>query len=147
KVRGITQAMGYRLKESERFSHGIKRIVLEQLDEALDKLKPTVKNKDDAIHDARVSVKKIRAILRLIRNSLGKTYKVEDTTYRDVGRKLSKVRDSAAMLESIDRLLEHFGDQLAADAFDSIRTPLRQAETRRPQARQQAMTDAAKSLR
>src|SRR5262249_7647936 len=93
------------------------------------------------------SVKKIRAILRLIRNSLGKTYKVEDTTYRDVGRKLSKVRDSAAMLESIDRLLEHFGDQLAADAFDSIRTPLRQAETRRPQARQQAMTDAAKSLR
>ncbi len=139
--------MAYRLKGSEGFSHGAKRIVLDQIDKALAKLKPTVRDKDEAIHDVRVSVKKIRALLRLIRDSLGKTYKVEDKAYREVGRNLSKVRDSAAMLETIDRLTEHFADQLAGDAFASIRTPLRQAKTRRPQARKQSMREAAKSLR
>ena len=79
--------MSYRLKENEGFSEGIKRIVLEQLDEALANLKPAVRNKDEAIHDARVSIKKIRAVLRLIRDSLGKKiFEEEDIAYRDAAR-------------------------------------------------------------
>jgi len=140
--------MGYRFKDSEGFAKGIKRTVLEQVDKALDNLKPNVRNKDEAIHDARVSVKKIRAVLLLIRDSLGEnSFDAEDIAYRDVGRKLSKVRDSAAMLETIDKLIEHFSDELAPDAFASIRTPLRQSKASRLQGRKQAMTEAAKSLR
>src|SRR5215813_881391 len=142
------RGMGYRLKDNEGFSKGIKRTVLEQVDKALDNLKPNVRSKDEGIHDARVSVKKIRAALRLIRDSLGEnTFDAEDTAYRDIGRKLSKVRDSAAMLEVIDKLIVHFSDQLSPDAFASIRKPLRQSKAKRQQDRNQAMTKAAKSLR
>src|SRR4029450_6222597 len=134
--------MAYRLKDTESFAKGVKRIVLEQIDEALANLKPTVKNKDKAVHDARVSIKKIRAVLRLIRDPMGeKLFKKEDSYYRDVGRKLSKVRDSAAMLEIINKLIEHFSDHLSPDAFASIRTPLRQAKAGRQQHRKTSISD------
>src|SRR6266705_2871971 len=100
--------MGYKLKEHESLSKGLNRIVLEQIDKAMDLLNPRVRNKDEAIHDARVCIKKIRAVLRLIQDSLGdETYQAEDTAYRDAARALSKVRDSAAMLEIFDKLIEH----------------------------------------
>lgn len=140
--------MGYRLKANEDFSHGLRRIVLEQLDKALDNLKPTVRNKDEAIHDARVCIKKIRAALRLISDSLGnKIYKAEDTAYRDAARVLSKVRDGAAMFEIVDQLIEHFEDQLSSDAFAAVRAPLTRSQKVRQQDRKSAMTNAAKSLR
>ncbi len=140
--------MSYKLKDNESYSDGMKRIVAEQIESALDSLKPTVRNKDEAIHDARVCIKKIRAILRLIRDPLGKKiYAEEDTGYRDVARELSRVRDSAAMIEIIDKLAEHFSDQLSPDAFDSVRAPLRRSQKTRQQDRKKAMTAAARSLR
>ena len=140
--------MGYRLREDERLSDGAKRSVLEQIDEALDHLKPTVRNKDEAIHDARVCIKKIRALLRLMSASLGdKTYEAEDSTYRDAGRVLSKVRDSAAMLEIVDKLIEHFSDQLSTGAFAGVRAPILRSKKMGQQDRKSAMTKVAKSLR
>src|SRR5215470_12675664 len=140
--------MGYRLKDNEGFSHGIKRIVLEQIDESLAKLRPTTRNRDEAIHDARVGIKKVRAVLRLVRDSLDlKTYQKEDFLYRDVNRTLSKVRDSAAMLEVIDKLIEHFSAQLSKDAFAGIRVELEHAKANKVQNQKSAMTAAAKALR
>src|SRR5215510_11445411 len=137
--------MGYRLKDNEGFSHGIKRIVHEQIDESLDNLKPTTRNKDEAIHDARVGIKKVRAVLRLVRDSLDlKTYQEEDLLYRDVNRTLSKVRDSAAMLEVIDKLVEHFSEQLSKDAFANVRVELQHSKAKKVQNQTSAMTAAAK---
>src|SRR5262245_24321374 len=144
----VKPTMGYRIKDNERFSKGVRRIVLEQVDKALDNLKPNVRNKDEAIHDARVSVKKIRAVLRLVRDSLGdNSFAAEDTAYRDIGRRLSKVRDRAAMLEVIDKLIDHFSDELSPDAFASIRAPLRQAKAKKLPDLKPAMREAAKLLR
>jgi len=139
--------MSYKLREHEGLSDGAKRIVLEQIDKALDHLKPTVRNKDEAIHDARVCIKKIRALLRFIRESLGdETYKAEDSTYRDAARMLSKVRDSAAMLEIVDKLIEHFSDQLSTDAFAGVRAALLRSKNMGQQDRKSAMTKVAQSL-
>lgn len=140
--------MAYQLTGDESFSDGITRIVLEQVDKALVNLKPTIRNKDVAIHDARVCVKKVRAVLRLIRDSLGKEiYQEEDIAYRDLARTLSKVRDGAAMLEVIDKLSERFSEQLAADAFANVRGPLKRAKKARQQDRAKAIRAAARSLR
>src|SRR5882724_3760290 len=140
--------MSYKLREHEGLSDGTKRIVLEQIDKALDHLKPTVRNKDEAIHDARVCVKKIRALLRLIRDSVGdETFRAEDTAYRDAGRMLSKVRDSAAMLEIVDMLIDHFSDQLSKNAFASVRAPLLRSRKVQQQDRNSAMVKAANELR
>jgi len=140
--------VAYRLKNKESFSKSIKRIVLEQIDEALQNLKPKSRNKDEAIHDARVCIKKIRAALRLSRDGLGiKLYEYEDKKYREVARKLSESRDGAAMLEIIDKLVEHFADPLADDPFRSVRLTLRREKKSRTQDRQQAMKEAAQQLR
>jgi len=139
--------MGYRLKEHEDLSAGTRRIALEQIDEALDHLQPTVRNKDEAVHDARVCIKKVRALLRLMRESLGyETYKAEDTSYRDAARALSKVRDSAAMLEIFDKLIEHFSNQLSTGAFAGVRAPLLHSQKLRQQDRKSAMAQVARSL-
>ncbi len=123
-------------------------MVFEQIDKALDHLRPTVRNKDEAIHDARVCIKKTRALLRLARHLLGnKVYKSENTAYRDAGRKLSKVRDSAALVEIVDKLTEHFADQLSTNAFADVRGPLLRSKRQRQADKKRAMAEAAKSLR
>lgn len=139
--------MGYKLGPNESFSEGLKRIVCEQVDKALENLRSTRK-KDEAVHDARVCVKKIRAILRMIQDSLGnKTFEDEDVAYRDVSRLLSKVRDSTAMVEILDKLTTHFSDQLAADAFDEIRAGLQRSKSAQRRGVKTTMSEAAKSLR
>ena len=60
---------------------------------------------------------------------------------------LSKVRDSVALLQVVDELIDHFSDQLTTDPFASIRAPLMRSRKVRPQDRKSAMTKAAKGLR
>jgi hypothetical protein len=56
-----------------------------------------------------------------VRGELGdKPYRRENILYRDLNRKLSDVRDSAALTEILDKLKERFTEELAPDAFDSI---------------------------
>jgi CHAD domain-containing protein len=140
--------MGYRLQDDEALADGLRRIVSEQIEKALDNLRPRVRNKDEAIHDARVCIKKTRSLLRLARDLLGnKIYKAENTAYRNASRKLSAVRDSAALVESIDKLTERFSDQLSTKAFGQVRAQLLQAKKARPQDKKRAMAEVAKTLR
>jgi len=140
--------MAYRIKGGEAFSEGIRRIAAEQIEKALENLKPTVKDKDEAIHDARICIKKIRALLRLVRQSLGeKLYDAEDANFRKTAQLLSKVRDSAALLEIFTKLNKHFSEQLTDDAFADVKSKLIRAKSIRVQDRKTAMAEAAKSLR
>jgi CHAD domain-containing protein len=140
--------MAYRIRGDEAFSKAIRRIAVEQIDKALENLKPAVENKDEAVHDARVCIKKIRALLRLVRQSLGeKLYKAEDKGFRNTARLLSKARDSAALLEIFSKLNEHFSEQLTDDAFAEVKSKLSRAKTARADGRKTAMAEAAKSLR
>lgn len=139
--------MGYKLKGTNSFSHEIKGIVTEQIDNALDCLKRS-RNKDEGIHEARVCVKKIRALLRLVKDSLGSdSYASEDKAYRDTARILSKTRDSAAMLEVTDTLVNHFSEQLSEHAFANVRETLTNSKNAKQSSQTSAMSDAAKQLR
>jgi len=61
----------------------------------------------EAIHTVRKTIKKMRALLRLIRKEIGEGhYKEENIDYRDIGRKLSGLRDATALIETVDKLLE-----------------------------------------
>src|SRR5215510_9822180 len=140
--------MSYALKPDETPSDGLRRIVRKQIDKALENLRPTVRSKDAAIHEARVCIKKIRAILILSKHSLGNDiFDLEDTAYRDAAKALSKVRDSAAMLETLDQLIEHFSETLARDVFATVQATLKRSKTRKKPAQSRAMTKAAKALR
>ncbi len=117
--------MPYRLKASESVPENLRRIVIEELDSAADQLNGNYsKNRDEAIHEARKSVKKIRGVLRLARPHLGATYRRENRRLRDLGRKLSELRDAAAIIETFDAVIEKHKDSLQKNTLSSIRLGL-----------------------
>lgn len=118
--------MAYRLQEHESVPEGIRRIAIEQLDDALAQLRDRVADDaDEAVHDARKDLKKLRAVLRLVRGAIpSDTYHQENVCYRDAGRLLSDVRDANVQIETLDDLTEHFSESVSSDAFSETRAAL-----------------------
>jgi CHAD domain-containing protein len=117
--------MAYRLQRGEAVPEGLRRIAHEELSSAAGLLRnATVRSRDDAIHEARKSVKKVRAILRLMRGELGRTYTIENRRLRDLARRLSVYRDATVMIETLDQLREHYKDAPSARALAAIRRGL-----------------------
>jgi CHAD domain-containing protein len=99
----------YNFKAHEKIPHGVKRMVLEQIDWASYCL-TTRDGIDAAIHNARVCLKKIRAVLRLVRKEIGDgAFHTENVKFRDAGRRLSGVRDSAVAIDTFDKLTDSAG--------------------------------------
>jgi CHAD domain-containing protein len=96
----------YRLKPKEAPVEGVRRIALGRTEKALEQLEGV---EDDelaaAIHGVRKDLKKLRALLRLVRRELGgKKFKAENRRYRDAGRLLSGSRDAEVKLETLANL-------------------------------------------
>jgi hypothetical protein len=63
---------------------------------------------EKAVHDTRKAIKRLRALLRLLRGELGeRAYRREDDTLRAVARRLSGARDATVMLATLDALVKH----------------------------------------
>lgn len=117
--------MSYRLQPDEPLASGLKRIVQEQIDGAVGSLQSIDDDPHEAIHDARKRFKKVRAVIRLVRDELGPdVYRRENVCYRDAGRALSTIRDSYVRVVTVDALVGHFGDHLDDDAFQETRQRL-----------------------
>jgi CHAD domain-containing protein len=116
--------MAFRLKDGESVRKGIRRLARRQVDGALDGLR-SGGARDEVVHDARKRFKRVRSVLRLVRDEVGeKVYRRENTCLRDAGRPLTEVRDAKVLLEALDKLAEHFADQVATGAFDDVRKGL-----------------------
>lgn len=139
--------MSYRLKKSKRVADDVRRVVLEQLDKASGRLALKQGSKDDAIHDARVCFKKIRAVLKLMRGQLGDAFQEENIFYRDLGRKLSPVRNDAAMVEAFDKLKSRYENQLAHRALTGQRRAFVVSNARQSHEKSKALTEVARSVR
>jgi CHAD domain-containing protein len=97
----------YRLKPGEPVPEGIARIARGRIDHALDALKDAT---EEGVHDARKDMKKLRALLRLVRGELGETvFRREADTFRDAARELSGVRDADVMLATLADLESRYG--------------------------------------
>lgn len=118
--------MSYRFKASESISQGIKRIAQEQVAKAITELSnPDTLGVDEAVHQARKRLKKTRAVLRLVRDRLGQTYKAENARFRDLGRSLAKLRDEKVLIDTLDHLTAHFAKTISSDTFTDLRRELR----------------------
>jgi CHAD domain-containing protein len=119
------------LRYGETLADGLRRMALGQLELAIEllgagddahagwgaangngKLDPTAASAagapdEKAVHDTRKAIKRLRALLRLLRSELGqRAYRREDDVLRDVARRLSGARDAAVMLATLDALVE-----------------------------------------
>ncbi len=114
--------MGYRLRAKERIDAGLRRVVREQIQGAVADLTGDPKDRHEGVHEARKRFKMIRAVLRLSRFSLGESlFVVENTWYRDTGRRLSSVRDAVAMIECFDGLRRRFEKEIGEEAAEAVR--------------------------
>src|SRR5947208_6085187 len=123
--------MAYRLNLGEPVARCVKRIAREEIGAAIDRLRgKSGAGQDKAVHEARKSIKRTRALLRLVRADDGEVYDTEGTRLRDVGRKLSRLRDAAALIAAFDGLRERYRAKLRRRSLDSIRRALMAHKTR-----------------
>jgi CHAD domain-containing protein len=103
------------LRPGEPWGKELQRMALGQLDLALEALGRGEEIPDErAVHETRKALKRLRALLRLLRPQLGAgTYDRESAALRDAGRALSGARDAEVMLATFDALIEHNRDKLA----------------------------------
>jgi len=112
----------YLFQQDESAPEAVQRIVLEQIDRALWQLIDPPDSRDKGIHDARKCFKKIRAVLRLVRDEIGETvFKQENSCYRDAGRRLASLRESYVIIQTFDKIYDRFAGQLAPSTFDGVR--------------------------
>ncbi len=100
--------MSYRLKTNEPLAGGIRRIAREQLESTLGQIGQVAGGKEAAaVHSTRKHIKKQRALLRLIREQLGKEiFKEENDRLRGVARTFSGSRDARVQLQLLENLRE-----------------------------------------
>jgi len=103
--------MAYRLRARESVRLGVKRVIREEIDSAIEELLHG-KDRDEAIHDARKSAKRIRGALRLVRFDLGSQFGQENGVFREIGLKLSDLRDAQALLEVFDDIVARYKQPL-----------------------------------
>lgn len=126
--------MPYQIQPDESLSMAIPRILREETDLLI----AFLTHEDDlhyAVHEARKCCKRIRAVWRLIRDSIGKkAYRLENQTYRDASRRLSGLRDLSALLEALDAIPKEEMNPKAYQVWDRSRQDLmvlrQQAEER-----------------
>ena len=101
--------MAYRFKLTESVAAGASRIGLEQIDSAQARL-ASRENSAAAIHDARRCLKRLRALLRLVRSALPeRVYRREATRLVNIGRLLADARDQHVMQQTLAKLESRFG--------------------------------------
>ena len=76
---------------------------------SIDNLRIRQPTTHEAVHEFRKSCKRLRGLIRLVRQQLGKRDRPENRFYRNLSRDLSSGRDSQALIEAVDRLSAHFG--------------------------------------
>jgi CHAD domain-containing protein len=144
--------MAFELKTDESLTKGVRRIARDQIDKVLEDLEdPESPGVDEVVHDARRRFKKLRALLRLTQNGLGrKLSDREDNRLRDAGRPLSEVRDARVLVESLDGLRVRPDASASREAFDAARKALldrEKAVRRRVLGEERALETAAVAAR
>ena len=119
--RSMRQRTRFRLAPDEGTADGLRRIARGQIELASDRLQ-SGDDVAEAVHEARKSLKRLRAVVRLARDPLGDDiYRSENRAYRDTGRELSAARDAQVLGETLDALTKRYRREIGGDAFAGLR--------------------------
>jgi CHAD domain-containing protein len=117
--------MAYRLKRGRPIESELRRIAAKQLGLAITELRAIGDRKsDEAVHEARRRVKKVRALIRLVESTLGRSYGSSNKRLRSVNRLLAPVADGEAVVETLDRLAKRYQNELSHHTLASMRREL-----------------------
>jgi CHAD domain-containing protein len=116
--------MAFRLRQEESVAVGLRRLAKKELDSARDQLRGAAGPRDEAIHEARKSIKKVRAILTVIKADDGRGLAGCRKQLRKVNGTLSRLRDADAMLEILSKLETKHPHALDEHTYARIRRQL-----------------------
>ena len=117
--------MGYALSREQAIAPNIHRILDEQVQAARQALNETGQAKGEAIHGVRKRIKKIRALVRLVKSELKKDdFKRVNAHYRTIGQTLSPLRDATVMIKTLDKLRQSSSPQIAPAVFATLNKTL-----------------------
>lgn len=115
----------FNLIAGETLASGLRRVSMEQFESALGGLTDSSVDRDVAIHEMRKAAKRLRAVLRMVRPSIGeKVYRAENAVLREAASSVSGVRDGAVMVDAVHRLRSRYGRLLAPGTFADIESRL-----------------------
>lgn len=125
------------LKGGEALGAGCARAILEQLRAAAEYFKS--EPDEEGVHEARKALKRSRSVLRLVRTAIGTDYQTLNSGMRELGRRLSDLRDADALAGTLDDLQKrHPGKQNGA-----VKELRRRLAAQREQALKRIAKDAA----
>lgn len=111
----------FHIKKTNNASSEIIRIALEQIDYVLFQLTNVGKDPHIAIHEIRKCFKRLRAIMLLIRFETGDEYcKQESVFFRNLGRKLSQLRDSTVHMEICESIKSTLISKISEDEYAEV---------------------------
>ncbi|HET7454208.1 MAG TPA: CHAD domain-containing protein [Solirubrobacterales bacterium] len=116
----------FRLARDEELAAGLARVAAGRAEAALERLREAERGESDAaaaIHGSRKDLKKLRTVLRLLRDELGgKRYRRASVRFREAARALSESRDAEVKLATLEALCERAGGlpDGAVDAWRKI---------------------------
>lgn len=123
--------MSYRLKFDEPVDKGWRRIVHEQIASVITQLS-TSEDSATAIHETRKAMKRIRALLKLLRSGLSEAdYKRENERFAGIARMLSDARDAAVLIATATELSKSTAGKPQAAALALAEEARRSAQKRR----------------
>jgi CHAD domain-containing protein len=116
----------FELAQGELLPTGLRRIGRGQLDTALELLAPAEGGlSEHAVHETRKSLKRLRALVRLLCEELGAaSYTRENEALRDARRRLAGARDAEVVLATLDALCERNRRPLAGHDLAALRAEL-----------------------
>lgn len=92
----------------------VRRLLSEEIGRAKASLEKSRSDPNSAVHETRKRLKKIRALLSLVRSADENFYATENARYRGISRSLAGARQAAALVETLDRFLHEFPREAAA---------------------------------
>ena len=94
----------YCFEKGEDLPQAVQRILSEQLTRAVEVLGTPEDSLEEAVHEARRCIKRTRSALRLVKFAVPDAYPRENLRLRDIGRSLSALRDSHALIQTLDEM-------------------------------------------
>jgi CHAD domain-containing protein len=119
----------YRFAADQPLDAEIHRALDGQLDQAVAALARS--DSDEGVHEARKSIKRLRSLVRLMREELADDrYSTLNAELRDAGQALGTARDAAAVTRALDTVVDAQADHVSASELARVRERLRASQAR-----------------
>ena len=109
----------FELRKRESTPSGLLRIVKSVSQASVARIQRASGDRESAVHDTRLAIKQLRALLRLVRPRLtGKFFDAENARLREAARRLAPLRDVEVARRTIEKILRKIKRREDREAFE-----------------------------